>query len=143
LDHVLHGNLPDDEAPMVEMKADDVRMLAELGFVALSRGRNDEAAAIFAGVQAARPAQEAGFIGSSFVHLARGELDAAIKTLRSLPPSDTARTFLAMALNRSGDRAAAREILNEVVLSAGGSPDAVLARELLDELDAANEPLLR
>jgi thioredoxin-like negative regulator of GroEL len=128
---------------MIEFKSEDVRMLAELGFAALSRGRNDEAAAIFAGVQAARPTQEAGFIGSALVHLARGEVDAAIRTLRSLPPTDTARTFLAMALHRGGDRATAREILADVAVTANQTADIVLAREMLNEFEAANEPLLR
>jgi Flp pilus assembly protein TadD len=126
---------------MVELKSDDVRTLVDLGFIALSQGRNDEAAAIFAGAQAARPAQEAGFIGSALVNLARGELEAAVKTLRSLPPTETARTFLAMALKRSGDRTAAREILIDVVRTAGGTPQAILAHELLDELDGAQPPL--
>jgi thioredoxin-like negative regulator of GroEL len=128
---------------MVELKSDDVRTLVDLGFIALSHGRNDKAAAIFAGVQAARPTQEAGFIGSALVSLARGEFEAAVKTLRSLPPTDTARTFLAMALNRSGDRAAAREILMDVVRTAGGTPDAALARELLDEFGSAPAALFR
>jgi thioredoxin-like negative regulator of GroEL len=128
---------------MVELKSEDVRTLVDLGFIALSHGMNDKAAAIFAGAQAARPAQEAGFIGAALVNLARGELDAAVKTLRSLPPSDAARTFLAMALNRSGDRAAAREILTDVVSTAGGTPHAVLARELLDEIDSAPAGLFR
>jgi hypothetical protein len=48
-----------------------------------------------------------------------------------------------MALNRSGDRTTAREILTDVVRTAGGTPDAVLARELLDDLDAAQMPLFR
>jgi Flp pilus assembly protein TadD len=128
---------------MVDLKSDDVRTLVDLGFIALSHGRNDEAAAIFAGAQAARPAQEAGFIGSALVSLARGNLEAAVKTLRSLPPTDAARTFLAMALNRTGDRAAAREILMDVVRTAGGTPHAALAREVLDELDGAQAPLFR
>jgi thioredoxin-like negative regulator of GroEL len=128
---------------MVELKSDDVRTLVDLGFIALSHGRNDAAAAIFAGAQAARPAQEAGFIGSALVSLARGELEAAVKTLRSLPPTDAARTFLAMALNRSGDRTAAREILMDVVRTAGGTPHAALAREMLDEFDGAQAPLVR
>jgi thioredoxin-like negative regulator of GroEL len=128
---------------MIELGSDDVRALVDLGFVALSRGRNDEAAAIFAGAQAARPAQEAGFIGSALVNLACGELEAAIKTLRSLPPTDAARTFLAMALNRSGDRTTAREILMDVVHTASGTPHAALAREMLDEFDHAPAPFVR
>jgi thioredoxin-like negative regulator of GroEL len=128
---------------MVELKADDVRTLVDLGFIAVSRGLTDKAAAIFAGVQAARPTQEAGFIGAALVSLARGDIDAAIKTLRSLPPTDAARTFLAMALNRSGDRAAAHEILTDVVNTANGTPYATLARQVLEELDSAELPLFR
>jgi Flp pilus assembly protein TadD len=128
---------------MVELKSDDVRTLVDLGFIALSHGRTDEAAAMFAGAQAARPAQEAGFIGTALVSLARGNPEAAVKTLRSLPPTDAARTFLAMALNRSGDRAAARDILIDVVRTAGGTTHAALARELLDECDSAQAALFR
>ena len=121
---------------MVELKADDVRMLVDLGYIALSRGLPDKAAAIFAGVQAARPAHEAGFIGGALVSLARGEMETAVKTLRSLPPTDTARTFLAMALIQSGDRTAAREILLDVVRTAAGTSCAELADQLLDEVEA-------
>ncbi|GMO22107.1 hypothetical protein [Bradyrhizobium sp. TM233] len=128
---------------MIELTADDVRTLAELGFMALSRGQGAKAAAIFAGVQAARPAQEAGFIGAALVDMAAGNYAGAVKTMRSLPPTDTQQAFLAMALYRSGDRSAAREILLEVMQTAGDRPDTALARELLGELEGANEPTLR
>jgi thioredoxin-like negative regulator of GroEL len=128
---------------MLELKSDDVRTLADLGFIAVSHGFNDNAAAIFAGVRAARPKEEAGFIGTALVSLARGDIDAAIRTLRSLPPTDAARTFLALALNCGGDRGAAREILTDLVNTASGTPYATLAREVLDELDDTQTPLLR
>ncbi|GMP12195.1 hypothetical protein [Bradyrhizobium sp. TM239] len=128
---------------MIELTADDVRTLAELGFMALSRGQGTKAAAIFAGVQAARPAQEAGFIGAALVDMAAGNYAGAVKTMRALPPTDTRQAFLAMALYRSGDRIAAREILLEVMQTAGDRPDAALARELLGELEGTNEPTLR
>jgi thioredoxin-like negative regulator of GroEL len=127
---------------MVELKSDDVRTLTDLGFIAVSYGHDTKAAAIFAGVRAARPTQEAGFIGGALVNLARGEIEAAINTLRSLPPTDAARTFLAIALNRSGDRAAAREVLNDVVKTADETSYARLARQLLEELDKP-APVLR
>jgi len=128
---------------VIELKTEDVRALTDLGFIAVSHGFDDKAAAIFAGVRVARPTQEAGFIGGALVSLARGEIDAAVNALRSLPPTDAARTFLAIALNRSGDRAAAREILTDVVKTAGGTPYATLARQLLEELDRPQMPLLK
>jgi len=128
---------------MVELEPEDVRTLADLGFIAVSYDFDDKAAAIFAGVRAARPAQEAGIIGGALVSLARGEIDAAIKALRSLPPTDAARTFLAIALNRSGDRASAREILTDVVKTAGGTPYATLARQLLAEFERPQIPFIR
>ncbi|MGL9618584.1 HrpB1 family type III secretion system apparatus protein [Bradyrhizobium sp. U531] len=128
---------------MIELTADDVRTLAELGFMALSRGQGAQAAAIFAGVRAARPAEEAGFIGAALVDMAAGNYAGAVKTMRALPPTDTQQAFLALALYRSGDRAAAREISREVMQTAGDRADAALARELLVELDGVNEPMLR
>jgi hypothetical protein len=102
---------------VVELKPDDVRTLVDLGFLAVSYGLSDKAAPIFAAVRATRPTQEAGFIGGALVSLARGEIDGAISALRALPPTDAARTFLAIALNRSGDREAAREILTDVAIA--------------------------
>ena len=64
------------------MQSDDVRALADLGFLALSRGMDQHAMAIFQGVKAVRPQQEAGNIGVALVHLLRNEIDQAIKVLR-------------------------------------------------------------
>jgi hypothetical protein len=60
-----------------------------------------------------------------------------------LPPTDAARTFLAIALNRSGDREAAREILTDVVNTAPGTPYATLARQLLEDAEKPQAPLFR
>jgi thioredoxin-like negative regulator of GroEL len=128
---------------VVELKPDDVRTLVDLGFLAVSYGLSDKAAPIFAAVRATRPTQEAGFIGGALVSLARGEIDGAISALRALPPTDAGRTFLAIALNRSGDREAAREILTDVVNSAPGTPYATLARQLLEDAEKSPAPLFR
>jgi len=125
------------------LQSDDMRNWVSLGFIALFRGLNDHAAAIFDGVQAARPAQEAGVIGRALVDLARGELEAAIAALRALPPSDGARTFLAVALARRGDRTEARALLSELNGRASDAAYATLAREILDELDARRDPLFK
>lgn len=118
------------------LEANDIRNLVSLGFIALFRGLYDHAATIFEGVQAARPTQEAGFIGRALVSLARGEIESAVKTLRALPPTDGARTFLAVALLRQGDYAEAHDILSELKAHAGDSAYFTLASAILDEIAA-------
>lgn len=111
--------------------AEDVRLLVELGFMALSAGLAADARAIFAGVAALRPRQEAGPLGLALCLLAEGEVDAAVATLRALPPGDAAQTWLGMALARQGNAAEAAEILGRVVADAPATPFADLAAALL------------
>ena len=109
------------------LEAADVRLLADIGFIALSAGLNGEAETIFAGVEAARPGQEAGPLGIAMVKMARGDLDGAVSVLRSLAPSDAALTYLGLALARRGDEAEARQLLRGIVESAPDTPFAALA----------------
>lgn len=129
----MHMNAQDPESPAGSdaFATDDVRMLADIGFLALSRGLDRHALAIFEGVRALRPAQEAGPLGIAMVQLHRGEVDAAVATLRGLRPSDAALTFLGLALARQGAQGEARALLSEVVTSAPDTPLAAIAREAL------------
>lgn len=111
--------------------AEDVRLLVELGFMALSAGLTADARAIFGGVVALRPRQEAGPLGLALCLLAEGEVDGAVATLRSLPPTDAALTYLGMALIRQGNAAEAAEILGRVVGGGAAAPFAALAAALL------------
>lgn len=111
----------------------DARLLAELGFIALSAGLDKDAAAIFEGLRAARPKEEAGSLGIAMVYMAKGELDDAIALLRQLPPSDAAQTYLGLALARRGDAGEAHMILERVVRTAPGTPFAELARAALQD----------
>ncbi len=128
------GQLPDRLAGQL-LGADDVRLLVEIGFMALSRGLLAPAEAIFAGVEAARPGGEAGGIGCALLCLHRGAVDEAVRILRALPPSDAARAFLGLALARTGERGEARAILSEVVASAPGTAPAAMAADLLAALE--------
>jgi tetratricopeptide (TPR) repeat protein len=73
-----------------------------------------------------------------FVHLARGEYERAAEALEraiAMPGSSpSAHYHLALALNRSGDTARARELLQRA-LAAGDFPEAEAARGLLANLD--------
>lgn len=116
------------------LEAEDVRLLVDVGFIALSAGLDREAEAIFAGVSAARPGQEAGPLGLAMIHMARNQLDQAVATLRALPPSDAALTYLGLALARRGDAAEARSVLGSVIDTAPGTPFAELAEAGIREL---------
>ena len=116
------------------LKAEDVRLLADIGFLALSAGLDLEAQAIFGGVKAARPAQEAGPLGLAMVQMARADLDGAIGLLRALPPSDAALTYLGLALLRRGDTAEASDLFGNVMATAAGTPFAEIAAASLKEI---------
>jgi len=115
--------------PMIE--TDAVRALVDIGFIALSRGLDRHAEAIFDGVTAARPDGEAGPLGMALVALLRSDADRAVKLLRTLPPSDPVRLFLGMALLRRGDRVDAARILTDVAATAADAGTADLARATL------------
>ncbi|MGQ3211777.1 MAG: tetratricopeptide repeat protein [Shinella sp.] len=113
----------------------DVRLLVELGFTALSAGLNGEAGKIFAGVTAARPGSEAGFLGLALVQMGGNDLDKAIATLKALPPSDAAMAYLGLALARAGDRDGARRAFEMVTETAHATSFGALAAAGLKDLD--------
>lgn len=119
------------------LESDDVRMLVDIGFIALSAGLDPQARTIFAGVEAARPDQEAGPIGLALAEMAADELDSAVARLKALPPSDAALTYLGMALMRRGDTGEGRETLRRVLETAPGTPFAELAAASLGETGGA------
>jgi hypothetical protein len=112
------------------LETDDVRTLVDLGFIALSRGLDRHADAIFAGVRVARPGQEAGILGGALVAMLRGDLAAAVKALRTIPGSDAGRVFLGIALARQGDLGEARELLKEIAETPGSSAAALAEASL-------------
>ena len=89
----------------------DVRLLTEIGFLALRHMRCDDSRTIFAAVTALRPDQEAGHIGAALTDLLSGDVDAAIARLEKLPLSDAARAFLGLALVKQGAAGEALSVL--------------------------------
>ena len=113
---------------------EDLRLLADVGFSAISRGDDATAEAVFAGLAAARPDGEAGAIGKALVHLHRGQAEAAAALLRRFPGSDAAQLFLGFALHRSARRADARAVLEDLAATSPDSAPADAARAALTEL---------
>lgn len=114
--------------------AENLRLLADVGFSAISRGDDRSAEAIFAGLTAARPDGEAGPIGTALVHLYRGNAEAAVAILRRFPGSDAAQLFLGMALHRAARSAEARAVLEALAATAADPAPGEAARAMLAEL---------
>jgi hypothetical protein len=116
------------------LESRDVRLLTEIGFLALRYGRCQEGRTIFTAVKALRPDQEEGYIGTALIDMLEGHLDTAIAALEKLPTSDAARAFLGMALLKQGATADAQSALLDVAASAPDTPHGVLATEILKQL---------
>ena len=105
--------------------SDDLRLLADIGFMASSRGRGEQADTIFAAIRALRPEEEAGFVGGAIVGILAGDPDAAIRALKDAPTTVATQTFRGIALVLSGRTSEGRETLKGVVQAA---PDTSFAR---------------
>lgn len=112
---------------------DELRLLVNVGFVAISKGEPGVAADIFVAVRLLRPKQEAGYIGGALAALIAGDPDAAVQLAESAPDTPAARAFRGLALLRSGDVRRARGSLRSVIEDVPSSAFAVLAEQLLDE----------
>ncbi|MEL6681604.1 MAG: hypothetical protein AAFQ09_03050 [Pseudomonadota bacterium] len=113
------------------LETDDLKLLTDIGFIAVSRGLKDHAAAIFNAVQAIRPEGEAGYLGLGMIDILGGDPMAAVKTLRSAPESDAVRTFLGIALVQSSDIGQGETMLRSVIEHAGDTPFARIAADTL------------
>ncbi|MFD2249681.1 Tfp pilus assembly protein PilF [Pseudochelatococcus lubricantis] len=118
------------------MRTEDVRLLASLGFIAVMRSRDAHARAIFEGVMAARPEQEAGAVGLAMLHLKDGEYDRAIELLRPFSFSETALAFLGLSFFRKGDRERAMKILRDAVVLSSGGDGGAFAQQMLNAIEA-------
>ena len=116
------------------LTAGEVKLLTEMGFIALSSGLSREAEAIFLGVKAARPHGEAGTIGLAMLRLAENRIDEAIALLRAQRRSVASRVYLGLALARQGNIRLARKTLQSVVERAPDTSFAALAAAELQEL---------
>jgi predicted Zn-dependent protease len=130
------------ETTALDLSSDEVRALADLGFIALFRGRIREAEALFKGLCAARPQDDAGPIGIALLLMRAGDVTGAIKLLKSRPRSDANQTILGMALLRLGERAEAEAILRDVAATASESAHASMAAMILSSAAEDRQPLL-
>lgn len=123
-----------------EFDSETVRLIAEIGFIAVSYGLAEEAEQIFKAFRVMRPDQEAGALGLSLACMVRGDVDGALKHLESAPPTDTIQTYRGLALLRKGDLDTAKEILTEITELDETSPCGQLAVQALLDMDALADP---
>jgi hypothetical protein len=108
----------------IELKAEAVRLFAEIGFLGLGRGRTAEAEVIFDMLRVLRPSEEAGAIGAALTALAAGRPDSAVKLLKVADQTPAVMAFAAMAHARLGESAQARALIED--LEAMGAEPALL-----------------
>lgn len=97
-----------------DLAADDLRLLAEIGFLGIGRGRAAEAEVIFALLRRMRPDQEAGHVGGALAAMAAGRLDQAAQMLRSAPQTESVLAFRALVHERAGDRRMAAGLIEDL-----------------------------
>lgn len=132
----------DSKSAALDLSSEEVRTLVDLGFIALMRGQTKCAEALFRGVQAARPQEDAGHIGAALVLLHAGDAASAVRLLRARAPKDANRVFLGLALLRLGDFAEAEEVLKDVVATGQEQALSELATTMLTSYPETERMLL-
>lgn len=121
---------------------EDIRLLADVGFIALSRGFLAEARALLDALRLLRPGSDACLVGEGVFWLAMGEPAIAVEKLRCGPPSDAVRSFLGIALFQSGAVEEATDVLDDVAQTASRRAYADLAAAVLRDRDEARKDRL-
>ena len=108
----------------MDISADTVKKLMDLGFAAVNYGWLQEAETIFNGVEAARGDAPYGPMGMGLVHIAKGEYDEAATVLQEQalgrdPDNVDAKKLLALALKLAG-RGSDLDKVGDELRSAGG-----------------------
>lgn len=103
-----------------DLRPDEMRLLAELGFTGIGQGHFAEAQAIFAAMRALRPQGEAGFIGGALAAVGAGRRDDAAALLRNAPQTESVLAFRAMVHAQIGDAALVRELVEDLGFIRGG-----------------------
>jgi predicted Zn-dependent protease len=118
----------------LEISAESLRRLLEIGYVAAGNGRFSDAETIFRGVAAVRPGSSAPVIGRAVAALNRGAASEAVVLLeaeRNRSPDDAmVQAFLGLALQSAGRNAEGAATLAAVMESADPLA-ATMARSLL------------
>ena len=119
------------------INADEARLLAQIGFLGISRGALVDSKMIFEALSANRPDQEVGAIGRALIELGAGNPAAARDILAKARQSEAVMSFSVLANVLLGERDQAAEILGELE-DIGASDEMIqMARSAMDDTSAA------
>jgi len=118
------------------IEQDDLKLLTDIGFTAMSGGMTEHALAIFAAVKATRSEGEAGYLGLGMIDILKGDPASAVKTLNAAPDTDAVKTFLGIALVQTADLEQGEQVLQSVVQNSPDTPFARIASDTLASLTA-------
>ena len=114
------------------LETEDLQVLTDIGFIAVSNGLIDHATAIFGALRAMRPDGETAYLGEAMIDILTGKSEDAVAKLKSAPQTDAVQTFLGIALAQAQQVDAAKELLGEVCKTAADTPFAEVAKNTLD-----------
>jgi predicted Zn-dependent protease len=126
------------------LAADEIRLLAEIGFMACGAGHARAARNLFEGLRVLRPRHAFPYIGLALARLGAGAYDEAVRILRdeglaANPGNDEIQVFLGLALNMAKRPSESARVLEEVLKKAvDESPEVILARRLLGQHGGAS-----
>ncbi len=112
---------------------EDVRLIADLGFLALAAGRRKTARQLFNALLVLRRGSEVSIVAEASFQLAMGESNRAVEILRTAEPSDRINALLAVALLGARKSDEAMELLLQSAADPDGSQFSV---RILKELQA-------
>jgi predicted Zn-dependent protease len=127
------------------LTADDMRLIAQIGFLAARENQQAPARSIFRALRVARPDSVLPFIGLAVAEIRAGHHAEAARLLRDEalplhPDSGEIGAFLGLALVEGGRSDEARRVLQRVVESdtaPAAEPHVRMARKLLDMVHPA------
>lgn len=123
---------------MVTVTAENLRLLADIGFMATSNGMSTQAQSIFQAIAHVRPSSILSYIGLALNHLNLNQFQDALdvlekEALKIEPNNPTVQAFIGMSLMLMGRNSESETFLLPL-LDSEDALAANLARNLLQEL---------
>ncbi|MGR3483850.1 MAG: tetratricopeptide repeat protein [Paracoccaceae bacterium] len=116
----------------ITLDTEAVRRLADIGFLGISRGRFDDAEAVFAALRVTRPQHEIGPLGTAVARLGRDDPAGAWEVLRDAPQTEAVMAFGCIAALRAGERGLAEDLYEELSDRSPDGPLTQLAQAALE-----------
>ncbi len=121
----------------MQLKEDQIKLLAELAFMAGGYGMLAQSDAIAVGLEKARPGSERPCIIRAMTRLNQKDIAGAERILRDEalkinPSSAIAKAHLGLALHMDGRRSERDRVLNEVIAADDDEDALAMARQLVN-----------